>query len=275
MPRLTFAGLLRSEWIKLRTVRATWWTGALFVLAGVGLGTLSALDAARSPVSAAHFADPSWRGYSAMMATQVIGMIGDLFMLVLGVVAVSSEYSSGSIRSTLAAAPRRGGVFAAKAVSLAAFAAVFALSGTVLGVAAAHLVLSPVGMGDIGTAGLQIGLGAVAYLAGSALVGLALGVVCRSAAGGISLGVGIFLGLEMLFAVASSAGVAQRLADFAPRAAGRLLYLPHAVLFPPGMPGSPAEAGFPSTFADGLVVLAAWVAACLGLGLLLFKRRDA
>lgn len=111
--RYRFSGALRSEWTKLRSVRSTTWCVLATVVAGIGLGILA------SASEASH-----WRNGGLIdkalfdpTATSLTGLVfGQLAIGVLGVLTISAEYGSGSIRATLAAIPRRPVVLAAKAV---------------------------------------------------------------------------------------------------------------------------------------------------------------
>jgi ABC-2 type transport system permease protein len=107
----TFGDVLRSEWTKLRSVRSTFWALTATVVLGIGLGAaISAAAAhgyARSSVSGKLSWDPT------AVSLDGIG-IATLAIAVLGVLCVSSEYSSGMIRTSLIAVPKRGRVLAAK-----------------------------------------------------------------------------------------------------------------------------------------------------------------
>lgn len=109
----TFGDVLRSEWTKLRSVRSTFWALTATVVLGIGLGAaISAAAAhgyARSSVSGKLSWDPT--------AVSLDGMgIATLAIAVLGVLFISSEYSSGMIRTSLIAVPKRGRVLAAKSL---------------------------------------------------------------------------------------------------------------------------------------------------------------
>jgi ABC-2 type transport system permease protein len=111
--------VLRAEWIKLRTVRSTYLAVAAALLLGLGIGLLDVLSvtghwATMSKADRAAF-DPVGDPLSGFQ-------FGELALGALGVLAVSTEYASGMIRTTLIATPRRGLVYAAKTLTLAAFA---------------------------------------------------------------------------------------------------------------------------------------------------------
>jgi len=113
----TFADVLRSEWTKLRSVRSTFWALTATVVLGVALGAvISAATAdgyAKSSVSGKLSWDPT------AVSLDGIG-IATLAIAVLGVLCSSSEYSSGMIRTSLTAVPKRGRVLAAKSLVFAA-----------------------------------------------------------------------------------------------------------------------------------------------------------
>lgn len=97
--------VLQSEWTKIRTVSSTIWTLAVAFLVTVAMGVgLSALfNSTFGDLSAADRAtfDPTFISFSGMI-------LGQLAMVVFGVLVVGSEYSSGMIRTSLAAVPQRG-----------------------------------------------------------------------------------------------------------------------------------------------------------------------
>jgi len=112
----TFGDVLRSEWTKLRSVRSTFWALTVTVVLGVGLGAvISAVTAhayAKFSVSQKLSWDPTGVSQSGMLIAQ-------LAIAVLGVLCISSEYSSGMIRTSLIAVPKRGRVLAAKSLVFA------------------------------------------------------------------------------------------------------------------------------------------------------------
>ena len=112
----TFTDVLRSEWVKLRSVRSTFWALSVTVVLGVGLGAVISAAAAhgyaRSSVSAKLSWDPT------AVSLDGIGS-ATLAIAVLGVLFISSEYSSGMIRTSLIAVPKRGRVLAAKSLVFA------------------------------------------------------------------------------------------------------------------------------------------------------------
>jgi ABC-2 type transport system permease protein len=122
--RLTFAGVVRAEWIKLFSLRSTWWTLGLTVALMAGFALLQAwgvglmLDGRiRAGAPGGAEVEGPFRITGAEVA---IGgyQVGVLTLAVLGALLLTGEYSTGAIRSTLAAVPRRLPVLAAKALTL-------------------------------------------------------------------------------------------------------------------------------------------------------------
>jgi ABC-type transport system involved in multi-copper enzyme maturation permease subunit len=111
-------GTLRSEFTKIRSVRSTYWTLLTQAVAAIAWAVLAcAGNASRwSHESAASHAN--FNAASASLAGQVV--LGELIIVVLGALVIISEYSTGMIRTTLAVMPRRGVVYAAKAMVFAA-----------------------------------------------------------------------------------------------------------------------------------------------------------
>jgi ABC-2 type transport system permease protein len=106
-------GQLRSEWTKMRTVRSTIWTLAVTVLAVVGIGAIA------TAVTAAHWRDGGFGDHFNFdpTARSLAGLfLGQIIIGVIGVLVMSAEYGTGTIRATLSAVPNRPLVLACKAV---------------------------------------------------------------------------------------------------------------------------------------------------------------
>jgi hypothetical protein len=177
-------GLLRSEWIKLRSVRSTYLTFGLTVLISVGGGAAIAAS-----VGAA-VKDGRWHGvYDPTAASFYALPYAQLALAVGGVLAASSEYSTGTIRTSLTAVPRRGRFLAAKAIVFA-LAALAASEATTLGcffaaqpLLARNLVHASITQPDVARAVTGTGID----LALIGLLGLALGSLLRHAAPAIAI----------------------------------------------------------------------------------------
>ncbi|HEY7362280.1 MAG TPA: ABC transporter permease, partial [Streptosporangiaceae bacterium] len=129
--RAGFGGALRSELTKIRSVRSTYWTLFAMIVITIGISALLSWgriqDYASQPaVVQAHMA-PEIRSRATEFS--MFGLIlGQLVIAVLGALTITSEYSTGMIRTSLTVLPRRGTVFAAKA---AVFTAVALAAGLV------------------------------------------------------------------------------------------------------------------------------------------------
>jgi ABC-2 type transport system permease protein len=105
-------GTLRSELVKIRSVRSTYWTLLVQVLASIGWAVLDCAGIA------SHGIGPDFNPAEASLTGQVA--LGELIIVVLGALVITSEYSTGMIRTSLAVMPRRGVLYAAKAIVFAA-----------------------------------------------------------------------------------------------------------------------------------------------------------
>ena len=117
-------GAIASEFTKLRSVRSTYWTlGALFVVS-VGLSVAitagTAANMANNPGNKAGF-DATQTSLGAFFE------LGQLIIAVIGAMVITSEYSTGMIRTSLTAQPRRGVVYAAKAIAFTAVTLVISI----------------------------------------------------------------------------------------------------------------------------------------------------
>jgi len=180
------------EWVKARTLRSTWWLAALTLAGTIGLAivVLRYYPSHWSHLSRADRAsfDPVNDGFTGLALAQ-------LLMASFGVLAVTSEYSAGTIRSTLAAVPRRPRMLAAKAAvtggialvtgEVAAFGAFFAGQAT-LHSPAPHATL---GQPGVARAVLLAGV----YLALTALAGVGIGSIVRRPAAGVGVIAGLIL----------------------------------------------------------------------------------
>ena len=183
--RYGLGNLTRMEWIKLRTVRSTGWGLGILAVSMIGFavlvnGLLAAHWGHTSAADRASF-DPTNEGFTGLI-------IGQLVMAVLGVLFISSEFSSGLIRATLAAAPRRPLVLAAKTVVFGGAALVAGEVLAFISFFAGELIMkSGVPHATLAQSGvLRAVLMAGAYAALSGLFGLGLGAIIRHTAGGIA-----------------------------------------------------------------------------------------
>jgi len=195
--RVSFARVLQAEWIRFRSLRSTWITLAVTILFVVGLGAL--FTAAR----AAHWPpdDPS----EALTFDPTRASLGGTFLAqlavgVLGVLLVTGEYSTGMIRATFTAVPRRLAVLTGRSVVFAVVTFVLLLPTCVIAfVLGQHLLSSKDIQTHFGAPGVtRAVIGAALYLVAIGLLGVALGWLVRHTAGAIAVLVGLLLILPIL-----------------------------------------------------------------------------
>jgi ABC-2 type transport system permease protein len=195
--RYGFTNLARMEWIKLRSLRSTGWGAGMLAAAMIGFAilVLAVTSGHWQHMSAADKAsfDPTNQGFTGLV-------LGQLIIAVLGVLTITSEFSSGLVRATFAAAPRRPLVLAAKAAvfggaalvagEVLAFISFFAGEAMLHG-GAPHVTLATPGV-------LRAVVMAGAYVCLSGLFGLGLGAIIRHSAGAIAAAVGVIFALPLL-----------------------------------------------------------------------------
>jgi ABC-2 type transport system permease protein len=122
--RAGLRGAIASEFTKIRSVRSTYWTLAALLVVSIGIG------AAITAGSAANFShNPANKAGFDATQTSLIAFfeIGQLIIAVIAALAITSEYSTGMIRTSLTAQPRRGTVYAAKAIVLTSLTLIVSL----------------------------------------------------------------------------------------------------------------------------------------------------
>src|ERR1700683_3943015 len=122
--RAGLRGAIASEWTKIRSVRSTYWTLAALLVVSVGIG------AAIAGGTAANFShNPGNKAGFDATQTSLIAFfeIGQLIIAVIAALAITSEYSTGMMRTSLTAQPRRGTVYAAKAIVLTSLTLIVSL----------------------------------------------------------------------------------------------------------------------------------------------------
>lgn len=210
--RITGAGLVRSEWRKLWTIRSLWMTLAAAFALTLGLCAYMILDGTTLGGADAGHIPFGWTA---------IYPVGMLVLVVFGVLSVSTEYASGSIRTSLTVAPRRTGVMLAKATVATGVSAILASVTTVLLyllIQAMGTVPSAIGVSLFAPEMFWGALGGTLMMPYGALFGVLLGWLLRNAAGAICLYFGLFqMGPQILptFLPESLAGVT----DYMPLAA--------------------------------------------------------
>ncbi|PZF85948.1 ABC transporter permease [Jiangella anatolica] len=189
--RATFGHALRAEWIKLRSLRSTWYTLACLFAVGLGVTSL-ALSSAGTDYADASAADrAAWDPTNLSLTTYIVAQ---LIIGVLGILVVTSEYATGLMQTSVMATPRRLRLLAAKVVVAAAVAVVagqlLMLTSFLLGQAILSAQDVPhAALGDPGVLSAVIGGGV--YLTAIALLAAGLGTIMRATAGALATLVGI------------------------------------------------------------------------------------
>ncbi|HET9895715.1 MAG TPA: ABC transporter permease subunit [Streptosporangiaceae bacterium] len=284
--RAGFTGAVRSEFTKIRSVRSTYWTLFSLLVVCVGIGALFSWGQTQRFLSLEHgsklrgtirpdqipqvVASVSAQIRSEAVAISLFGLLfGQLVIVVLGSLAITSEYSTGMIRTSLATMPRRGTVFAAKGVVFGLVALVTGLVTSFLSFFAGQAILSSqhlsAGLGQPGV--LRSVIGGGLFLAVCGVLAFGIGTMLRHTAGAITAGVGLLFVLLILsnFLPAPPSGwFGQADIDkWIPFIAGSRVWQNQMVGVNPFSPWI------------GFGVFCAYAAAAVTGGLVLFLRRDA
>jgi ABC-2 type transport system permease protein len=246
----------RMEWIKLRSLRSTWWTLAVTAAGTVGIGVAVGLN--------------SRNASEDLTNNALAGVVPGLLLVgALGVLTMTSEYTSGTIRATLAAIPRRTTVLAAKAAVFGAVTLVVGQAASFIAffaeaVTLRHGIAAPT-LGEPGVLRAVVLSGAAFCLIG--LLGLGLGAIIRHSAAAVGVLVaGVYVVAQVIGFIAHGAAA----------------YMPILILENSLSTTKPVTCGasaascphFLSPWA-GLGVLCLYAALALAAGGWLLARRDA
>ncbi|WP_446040498.1 ABC transporter permease subunit [Streptomyces sp. SID1121] len=180
--RATLGDAVASEWTKLRSVRSTMWTLGVMLVLMVGIGTLTALVVSTSTESLND--DVLTLGFFGVL-------LGSICVITLGVLTISSEYTTGMIRTTLTACPSRVRVLGAK--SLVFFLLIFVLTVVTTALVGALQVAITDAPSPSGETWFRSTVGVSLYLATLGLLALAVGALIRHSAGAITIMIGVVL----------------------------------------------------------------------------------
>jgi ABC-type transport system involved in multi-copper enzyme maturation permease subunit len=287
--RAGLAGTIRSEFTKLRSVRSTYWTIAAMVIVSVGFAAIAGFAIAQN----LHTNPANKAGMDATQAA--LGgffELGQLIIAVLGALTITSEYSTGMIRTSLTAMPRRGTVYAAKLLVfgtvtlvvsvITSFIAFFvgqaAMSGSGVSASLFHSVTipanaivngSPNNVTFSGTIVISPGtvltaiLGTALFVTVVALIAFGLGAIIRHTAGAITSVIGLMFIIPIIFQLLPDAW-RWDIMRFFPDAAGRVLSVTV------GQQNPHLWSAWPQF---GVTLL--YAAVFLGVGAYLFRKRDA
>ena len=255
--RAGFADAVRSEFTKIRSTRSTYWTLLALIVVTVGIGALATGGTASHPQGIGPDFDATQQSLGGLY-------VGQLVIAVLGALTITSEYSTGMIRTSLAVQPRRGVVFAAKALVFAAVSLVTGLVACFASFFIGQAILSShhlnVTLGDPNV--LRAVIGGALFLTACGMLAYGLGAILRHTAGAITAAIGLLFVLSILV-------------NFLPGS-----WYDHVSKWMPAIAGSQVwvtRAPDPHMFSawPGFAVLASYAAIAIAAGLLLFRTRDA
>lgn len=253
-----FTGALRSEITKILSVRSTYWTLLALVVLVIGLGAIGSAAAASHPGQNGPGFDPTARSLFGLY-------LGQLIISVLGALTITSEYATGMIRTSLTVLPRRGVMFAAKAVAFAAVTLATSLVACFLAFFLGQAIMSGGHIGaTLGQPGvLRAVTGGALFLTGCGLLAFGLGMILRHTAGAIAATTALLFVLTLLVNALPQAW--QSRADkWLPALAGSQVWATRPASGPPML----------STW-TGFAVFCGYAVIAMGAGLVLFCKRDA
>jgi ABC-2 type transport system permease protein len=260
--RVTWRHVLRSEWTKLWSLRSTWITLGLGLVFLVAFGLISAARY-QSNVTSGQPLDADFAGASAVSLSLFGTNFAQLALGVLGVLVAAGEYSTGMIRSTLTAVPRRLPVLWSKSAAFGLVALLVGVAGAFLAFLFGSVIVSgtPAAMTLSHPDVVRSLLGAGLYLGLVGVIGVALGALLRSVAGGISVLVAALMLIPGLISLLPKAWQTD-LGPYLPSNAGQSLF----ALTHDSTSLSPTA---------GLLVFLGWTAVALGGAAYRLVRSDA
>jgi ABC-2 type transport system permease protein len=257
--RAGFGDALRSEFTKIKSTRSTYWTLLALVVVCVGIGALASAGAASQANGI------SKDTFDATQQSLAGLYVGQLIIAVLGALTITSEYATGMIRTTLSVQPRRGVVFASKAVVFAVISLVTGLIASFASFFVGQALMSghhlSVTLGDPNV--LRAVIGGGLFLAACGMLAYGLGAILRHTAGAITAAIGLLFVLSVLINFLPQSWQ-DNVDKWVPALAGSQVW---ATKVSPGAHQFPAWGGF--------AVLAGYAAVAMIVGLLCFRTRDA
>ena len=256
--RVTFAGALRSEFTKIRSVRSTYWTLLAMFVVTVGFGALASTGAAHGPHGP--FFDPTRQSLAGLY-------IGQLIIGVLGVLVISSEYATGMIRTTLTTNPHRGVMIAAKGVVFTVVALVTSLVTSFAAFFVGQALMSSdhisttIGSPNV----LRAVIGGALFLTACGVLAFGLGLLIRHTAGGIGAVTGLLFVVTILVNFLPQSWQ-DHVDKWVPALAGGQLWMTG-----PRPPGATPMFGPWTSFA----ILCGYAGVAVAAGVILFRKRDA
>jgi ABC-type transport system involved in multi-copper enzyme maturation permease subunit len=257
--RVTQRRVALSEWTKLRSVRSTRWSLFATLVLTIGLGVIACIVFETrwpnlSPDDRHHF--------NALRASLVGVNFAQLALGVLGVLVITAEYSTGMIRATFSAVPKRLPVLWGKAgvFGLVAFAVTLPAVFIVFFVGQAILSGQHINIGISHPGVIRALIGAALYLTVMGLFGLGIGAIVRNTAAGIAVLAGIVFVLPPIITLLPTS-IDNSINPYLPSNAGGAVWTIHPD---------------PNTLAPwaGLALFAGYAAVALAIAAVLLNRRD-
>ena len=290
-------GVIASEFTKLRSVRSTYWTIASLIIVSVGISAIAGFGIA----SSIHNNPQNKAGMDATQASLIAFFeLGQLIIAVIGAMSITSEYSTGMIRTSLTAMPRRGTVYLGKLIVLTSvtlvvslvtsfisfFVGQAALGGSGVSASLFHSTMVPANANvspppggpnssappivtfsgtDVITAGhvLSAVVGTALFVTVVALIAFGLGAIIRHTAGAITSTIGLMFVLSIIIQLLPDTW-RWDIMRFFPDAAGRVI----SVTIGPDNPH--LWSAWPQ-----FLVTVIWAVVLVGAGGYLFRKRDA
>ena len=259
-----FSGVLRSEWIKARSVRPPVWTAAVTIAAAALFAATVPLVTIVAPSEGADARSLIVENFGERPLLQAMGfgfVLVQALVALIGVLLVSGERGSGLMNVTLAAVPRRTPVLLAKLLLSGVVGLVLGIVAAAATVAVAQPALAGIGMGGdlLSPAATQVVLGGAVSLALLSVIATAIGSLFSNTAAGAGLVLSLILLAPGIVGLVPVVGgyISQAL----PSSAAMLLF-------------QPADAVGWSTVLTGLLILVGWTATSTGLAAASWKRRD-
>lgn len=278
---LSAGGVMHSEWIKLRSIRSTWLTYCVLLVVTVGVGAQMS--------SSTSFA---WLdGGITQLGMQAAGVnaviistdVNVLVVSVLGVLVIAGDYSTGMIRSTFIAVPRRVPALLAKSF---VFAVVTLLVATL-----AVAITIPISIALLAANDIDIRLddphywramiGSIGYIVLIGLIAFGIGAILRNIVGGVAVALGLVFVAPLALGLVSGSSTPQvwlqNVTALLPFNLGRALntHPGYADFASPGVPLQRPEGLWVLEPWQGALGLVAWAIVLLTAAIVLVKRRDA
>jgi len=280
--KLNFVRMLRSEWIKSFSLRSTWWLLIVAIVINVGIAMIVAFSmryAMTQPMGPGDHPSLSdmggrisWTEYVA----QICGMFGELIFIIMSILIITNEFSSGMIRSTMGVAPRRGRVLLSKMFVVAILSLIIFGISVAASYYGGYMVFKGVKGVDLtltSTTSLRILGGFMAVMLLMGWFSFGLGAWIRSTAGAIGAALGVVLVLPMVVTLIAN------LASVTPESTGWRKLVFQGQWFLPSNAGSLVTTkdlppGCPLTEWGGLAVLGGWALLAVIIGFVATSSRD-